>query len=459
MPSIDVLRDRIGDTTGRFLASDRSHVSLSDLAHGSVFSTRLRELAGRSVLVATCNQLATALTLFELDGVAARLCVCPPEVAGEQILAVIESGRIDRVVCDADRAADDRFGGCAQIRPGPLVRYDIGTVPRQQTEWILLTSGTTDAPKMLAHTMRSLTATTKVGADGSRRPVWGSLYDIWRFAGLQVFFQAMLGGGSLVLPSPAEPLTDYILRLAGSKVTHMSGTPTQWRRVLMSSSVQALAPHQITLGGEVADQGILNKLMQAFPEARITHIYASTEAGVGFAVRDGLAGFPASFIGRMPDGTELRVNDGSLYIRSDRTTRRSLQADRSPAIDEDGFLDTGDLVGLRDDRYHFLGRRDGTINVGGLKIHPEEVEAVINSHPAVRYSRVRARKNPITGALVIAEIVLNESEQAGADAAAIRREIHRLCKEKLADHQVPAMISIADDLQITAGGKLERHNA
>ncbi len=48
------------------------------------------------------------------------------------------------------------------------------------------------------------------------------------------------------------------------------------------------------------------------------------------------------------------------------------------------------MVELRDGRYHFVGRREGVINVGGQKVHPEEVEAVINRHPGVRMARVRA---------------------------------------------------------------------
>ena len=55
---------------------------------------------------------------------------------------------------------------------------------------------------------------------------------------------------------------------------------------------------------------------------------------------------------------------------------------RTALADEDGFVDTGDMLELRGDRYYFAGRREGIINVGGQKVHPEEVEAVINRHPA-----------------------------------------------------------------------------
>ena len=45
-----------------------------------------------------------------------------------------------------------------------------------------------------------------------------------------------------------------------------------------------------------------------------------------------------------------------------------------------------DVLELRNGRYRPQGRRDGAINVGGLKVHPEEVEAVLNRHPQVRLS-------------------------------------------------------------------------
>src|SRR4029079_14326708 len=100
--------------------------------------------------------------------------------------------------------------------------------------------------------------------------------------------------------------------------------------------------------------------------------------------------------------------------------------DRAPLCDSDGFVDTRDMVELRDGRYYFAGRRDGIINVGGLKVHPEEVEAVINRHPDVRMSLVRSRRNPITGEIVVAEVLLRTAptgESAVSRAAELKREI------------------------------------
>jgi acyl-CoA synthetase (AMP-forming)/AMP-acid ligase II len=130
--------------------------------------------------------------------------------------------------------------------------------------------------------------------------------------------------------------------------------------------------------------------------------------------------------------------------------------------DTEGFVDTGDIVELRGDRYYFLGRRNGVINVGGLKVYPEEVEAVINRHPAVRMSVVRPRRNPITGSLVSAEVMLKEASQPdGADSrtAAIRSEILEICRQSLAHHKVPAIVRYVSSLEVAAAGKLLRHYA
>ena len=76
---------------------------------------------------------------------------------------------------------------------------------------------------------------------------------------------------------------------------------------------------QITLGGEAVDQDLLDRLHAAFPHARLTHIYASTEMGVCFSVRDGKAGFPADYLSDRSLPCQLRIaSDGELEIRSKR---------------------------------------------------------------------------------------------------------------------------------------------
>ena len=61
----------------------------------------------------------------------------------------------------------------------------------------------------------------------------------------------------------------------------------------MSGAAALINPEYVRLSGEVADQTVFDQLRAAFPDARVAHAFASTEAGVAFDVNDGLAGFPA----------------------------------------------------------------------------------------------------------------------------------------------------------------------
>jgi acyl-CoA synthetase (AMP-forming)/AMP-acid ligase II len=324
----------------------------------------------------------------------------------------------------------------------------------------MFTSGTTGVPKMVAHTLEALTGAIKPSQE---QVTWGTFYDIRRYGGLQIFLRAVLGGASLILSDPDEPIGDSLNRLGRDGITHLTGTPSHWRRALMSPMLGRIAPRYVRLSGEIADQAVLDSLKNQFPAAAIGHAYASTEAGVGFEVTDGLEGFPASYVGR-PGPVEMRVVDGSLHIRSPRTASgyvgNAARPDGGDPLKNDGFVDTGDMVELRGGesdpskaRYYFAGRRGGIINVGGNKIHPEEIEAVINRHPAVRLSRVSGRRNPITGAIVVAEAVLDEE----ADPAKVQTEILHDCRASLKPYQVPAIVRIVPKLELSAGGKLMRN--
>jgi acyl-coenzyme A synthetase/AMP-(fatty) acid ligase len=454
------IRDKLADASERFLWGATARVSLADLRNGTSLGGRLQELSGRSVLLATRDQLAAAVGLIELDGVASRVIICPPDLPSEHLPSVIATGGVDAIVSDHDDCGLP--GGPLRVVCSVAITAAKGQqVEHRPTEWVLLTSGTTGAPKMLVHTLASLTAPINLGQNQGTDIVWGTFYDIRRYGGLQILLRAILGRGSLVLSGASESTADYLSRLGAHGVTHISGTSSHWRRALMSSQSRTIAPRYIRLSGEIADQAILNTLRSFYPQAGIGHAFASTEAGVGFEVDDGLEGFPASTIGA-PGEVELKIVGGSLRIRSPRNALRYLGEENGALADDQGFVDTGDIVELRGDRYYFLGRRNGVINIGGLKVFPEEVEAVINRHPAVRMSMVRSRRNPLTGSLVSADVVLKgelDPSSANRQIADFKREILQICHESLAAHKIPATIRCVPALELAAAGKLARHHA
>src|SRR6185312_5105421 len=453
------LRDFLGpDIAGRTISDARQVVSLTNGVGRTCLGSRLAELSGRSVLLAVSDQLISAVAMTEIDGVASRMLLCPPDLNVDHIQVLMEDAAIDAVVTDrpaqfADTGVALVVAAQSPVGAGAPVRTE------RATDWLMLTSGTSGVPKIVGHTLEGLAGA--IVADGQvhgSSAEWATFYDIRRYGGLQILLRAVIGGGSMVLSSPGEPIAAHVARLHARGVTHISGTPSHWRKLLMSGAASGFSPRYVRLSGEIADQAVLDGLKQAFPKASVGHAYASTEAGVGFAVNDGLEGFPARIIADKRDGVEMKVEDGSLRIRSTRTAHAYVGRQAAALADPDGFIDTGDMVELRGDRYHFVGRRGGIINIGGLKVHPEEIEAVINRQAEVRMSRAKSRRSPITGAIVVADVVLADASDTSRNEE-IRARILADCKASLAPHKVPAVIKFVPSLDITAAGKLARRDA
>ena len=431
--------------------------TLRDLLQGSAIASGVENLRGRSVLIASADPFLAALALIELDGLARRMILYPPDLALDHLLYVMRHAEVDAVVSDGSFLSGATIGSMehAVCRPALVPRVH-ASQDRLATEWILLTSGTTGRPKMVLHTLASLAGAISAG-ESPTEVIWSTFYDSRRYGGLQILLRAVLTRSSLLLTGPQEPVATFLERAGEAGITHISGTPSHWRRALMSPAADRIAPRYIRLSGEIADQAILNNLRSFYPDAEISHAFATTEAGVAFDVHDGQSGLPASILTSTP-GVDMQVVDATLRVRSSRTAQRYLGEDPPALKDSEGFVDTGDVLELRDGRYHFQGRRDGVINVGGLKVHPEEVEAVLNRHPQVRLSLVKTKKSPITGALVVAEVLLKDpSTAAGEQARALQQTIKQFCRESLPPHKVPAAISFVPALAISETGKLVRH--
>ncbi len=434
-------------------------ISLETLAGASLLARDLERLRGANVLLATRDQLPSAVALAELDGVARRLVLCTPDLSREQLQGVAAAAQAQAVVVDPATAAEIALPGIERFETTPLpIPTDSLRRSTETTEWVLLTSGTTGVPKLVVHTFESLAGALPRNPTSAKPLVWSTFYDIRRYGGLQIYLRAVLASAPLVLSSAGEPTRDFLARAGAAGVTHISGTPSHWRHALMSGHARLIAPEYVRLSGEVADQPVLDNLRAAYPDARIGHAFASTEAGVAFDVNDGIAGFPSEYVEQPRSGIEMKVHDGTLWIRSGRTAARYL-GEGAPALPvQEGYVDTGDIVELVDGRYYFRGRRGGIINVGGLKVYPEEVESVLNADPRVRISRVMARRNPITGAVVVAEVVLSEPARdlSPGTADAVKNDLLDRCRRTLAAHKVPALLRFVPSLELTAAGKLVR---
>ncbi len=405
-------------------------------------------LAGRRLVVNHADLALALRVLAAADGTAASVSLMSPQ-HDPAVLAPLMNLLAPDFVLTQQAAALAQAGLTAPTAADLDDLTASPTAPCADTAWIMTTSGTTSTPKLVRHSLSSLTRTARLDTDRGRGQVWGMVYDYTRFAGLQVVLQSLMSGACLALPPQDAELNAQLVFLGTQGVTHLSATPTMWRKILMCPQHKQMDLRQITLGGEIADDAVLASVARAWPDARVSHIFASTEAGVGFSVIDRKAGFPASYLTDPPSGIGLRIAEGRLWVRNEQVGAQYL-GDRD-TLAQDGWVDTGDMVEQREDRVHFKGRESGVINVGGNKVHPEEVERALLAHPHVQMARVYAKANPIMGALVMADVVPK------ADAPeTLKQDLGAFLRARLEKHMVPASIRLLDGFEINAAGKIKR---
>ncbi|WOP19843.1 ANL family adenylate-forming protein [Raineyella sp. LH-20] len=348
--------------------------------------------------------------------------------------------RRETLVASASRAedgllADLRSNGLAIARTAgeqvALESANASSRPADPGRLWLLTSGSTGRPKRVAHTLASLTTVT-----GDQPPrTWLCPYTPGAYAWWQLVTLSLAHpSNDLVFVEP-DQLEDWPELALEHGVTAASGTPTFWRQAIVRSgdTMARLPLEQVTLGGEPVDQAILDRLHEVYPAARISWIYASSEAGASIAVHDGRAGFPVAWLERHAEGRpRLSVVDDELVIGSPF---------RAEGMDPD--LHTGDRVEIRDGRVLIVGRlASDEINVGGSKVSAAAVRTTLLGHPAVAWAAVRGRKAPIVGHMVTAEVVLSPG------AGATTEELAAWCAARLPDYAVPRRLKILPEIPL-----------
>ena len=431
-------------------ASQGKTLTVDDILSESYNLSQFRYgLCDKAVALVFQSNIELAKWMIFLDGVVNRITIIPPDISIENRASFLTLSGTETVLFDHD---NQLTGFSSVYNINRLNIHNSADVPIPEnltTEWVVATSGTTGSPKLVKHDFNSLTNTVKKGNGTDNR--WGLLYGLHRFAGIQVFLQALTSANALVITEPEETLSEKIKLLTRNRVNCLSATPTLWRKILMLTESQDLKLSVITLGGEIVDSNILKALRQRFPLAKVRHIYATTEAGTCFSVSDGLSGFPESYLqGILPDVSLKISNLNTLLIKSKSKSSGYIGNDLSS---DDGYIDTGDLIQIRNNRCYFNGRENGSINVGGNKVQPEYVESVLMEFPGVCFANVTAKESSIVGNLVQASIVIDVLIDGDKDFIIQLREY---CKSRLEQFMIPMSIKIVDDIHLNDTGKLIR---
>ena len=120
---------------------------------------------------------------------------------------------------------------------------------------------------------------------------------------------------------------------------------------------------------------------------------------------------------------------------------------------DNGWFATGDLAEEQANQTLIMrGRSKSVINVGGMKVFPEEIEAVLNNHPSIDRCRVFAKEHAMLGSYPAAEYVLSSEEKP-----LTLRDIREYCENRLASYKIPMGMTPVKSIDLTASGKVKRH--
>ena len=319
------------------------------------------------------------------------------------------------------------------LTPDELGDAGPGAVRRSESAPVLvLTTGTTGRPKGVRHEWSQLVRPVERLAPQPEAR-WLLAYNLNQFGGIQILLHVLATGATMVVGETRHP-GDGLVAMRELGVTHVSATPTFWRMVtgrLDAQTAREVPLEQITLGGEAVPQSLLDAIRGLFPDVPVSQIYGANEFGTAVSVRDGLSGLPLSVLDRDDESrVRFRIVDGELQVHA-RTG------------ETDQWRPTGDLVEVRGDRIHFVGRTTEIINVGGVKVHPLPVEEVIAGVAGVELVRVYGRANAVAGQIVAADVVA----RAGIDGEALRSEIRTAC-EVLPPASRPRSLRLVDALEL-----------
>jgi fatty-acyl-CoA synthase len=341
-----------------------------------------------------------------------------------------------------------------------------GAVPteRRRGRLVLLTSGTTGAPKGAARAPRFAALAGPLTTLLSELPLRACdrLFvapPLFHGFGLTYLALALFLGATLVLRRRFDP-AELVSDVARHRVDAVIGVPTMLRRVLdlsptIRSRVDLSRVRAWISSGAALSPELGTRFMQAYGPL-LYNLYGSSETGFGaLATPRDLQAAPGT-VGRPPVGTELRIVDangqrvaageiGTLLVRS-RLVFAGYEGGGNKEI-IDGFMSTGDMAHVDGNGRLFIdGRADDMIVSGGENVHPQEVEDLLAAHEAVAEAAVIGVPDEEFGQRLAAFVV----RRGEITEAALRDHV----RAHLARYKVPRDVVFVDELPRNAAGKL-----
>ena len=334
---------------------------------------------------------------------------------------------------------------------------------------ILLTSGTTGQPKAVVHTFRSLWSRIVLNHSHIADPdISAALCPLPTHFGHGLIgngLTPLFGGANLVLASGNDVrLVSQLGEIIDEfNIEFMSSVPAFWRlatRVSKQPTKDTL--RRIHVGSAPLSANLWRSIMDWTATTRVVNMYGITETANWLAGADASEVEPEDgLIGRMWGGAvavrnksgelcgsgegELAVLSPSLmagYFRRQDLTEEAFR---------DGWYHTGDIGTVsKSGEIRLTGRIKLEINRAGIKVHPEDIDVLLESHDSVRETCAFAIPDEIAGELVGVAVVMDDTRPIILD------DLRSWCAERMVTEKRPDRWFILDDIPKSPNGKVDR---
>ena len=316
---------------------------------------------------------------------------------------------------------------------------------------LIYTTGTTGAPKGVLLTHANLLFVAQ--ASSTLRGVVASdrAYGVLPVSHVYGFTSVLLGtlyaGACVVLEARFTPAA---LLAALPRLTILQGVPAMYARLLEACPEARIASSLrfIYAGGSPLDPDLKLRVERAFG-LPLHNGYGLTETAPTISQTRLDAPRSDSSVGFAIPGVEVKLAGAAseLWVRGPNVMRGYYKGE--PAVDVDGWFNTGDMARIDPDGAIFItGRTRELIIRGGFNVYPLEVETAINAHPGVALSAVVGR--PLADGEE--EVVAYVQPRAGCAP-----DLHDWLSARLAPYKRPARIVLMAALPAAPNGKVLKH--
>ena len=426
-------------------------------------------IAKTGAVVNPINAMLTPEEVSYVTGDCDARVILADAAVGEALLSVQPETPLEHVVLFDEDPPGGASSFPALLRDGAAGFAAPARAPGD-TSTIGYTSGTTGHPKGAMQSHRAVILNTALTALMHRR-VRGetvvSALPCSHVYGNVVMNGCFVYGLTLVLV-PRFEVRSVLEAIQRHRASLYEGVPTSYMMLLADPSLDRYdlsSITRLTVGGQTMPVATMEEAQQRFG-APLLELWGMTElAGLGTTHawyaenRLGSIGVALPYVEcRIADADDPAVTlpageVGELMVRGPTVMQGYFgnEAATAGTIEPDGWMHTGDLARMDDDRYFFIvDRKKDMILTAGYNVYPAEIERVLAQHPAVAMSAVGRVADELKGELAKAYVVLKP------DTAVEEQALVEFCRERLAAYKVPRAVRLVAALPTTSSGKIMR---